>query len=123
MSPAAAGSAHERSRSRQARTTWPRLPRARRTPCSRTSPIPPRSCARSSMREVELKSVVTDPDAVIAAIRASGGAPVFDGRLSDTRYDTADRALLARDHVLRLRELSGGAGSHASIDWKGPTQY
>jgi predicted adenylyl cyclase CyaB len=75
------------------------------------------------MREVELKSVVTDPDAVIAAIRASGGAPVFDGRLSDTRYDTADRALLARDHVLRLRELSGGAGSHASIDWKGPTQY
>jgi adenylate cyclase class 2 len=75
------------------------------------------------MREVELKGVIADPDAAIASIRAAGGESVLQGRLSDTRYDTADRALLARDHVLRLRELSGGTGSHASIDWKGPTTY
>jgi predicted adenylyl cyclase CyaB len=75
------------------------------------------------MREVELKSVVPDPDSTIAVLRSAGAAPVMEGRLSDTRYDTADRSLLARDHVLRLRELTGGAHAHASIDWKGPTTY
>lgn len=75
------------------------------------------------MREVELKSVVADPDAVVATLRAGGAAPVMEGRLSDTRYDTSDRALVARDHVLRLRELTGGTHPFASIDWKGPTQY
>jgi predicted adenylyl cyclase CyaB len=73
------------------------------------------------MREVELKSVVPDPERLVARLRAAGAVPVLDGRLSDTRYDTADRALLARDHVLRLRVFAGAAGSDASLDWKGPT--
>src|ERR1039457_507329 len=73
------------------------------------------------MREVELKSVVADPDRAIAALRAAGAVPLLEGRLSDTRYDTPDRALVARDHVLRLRVCPGGAGPHASLDWKGPT--
>lgn len=75
------------------------------------------------MREVELKSVIADPRAAVAAIRAADGVPVFEGRLSDTRYDTVDRALLARDHVLRLREFIGEPHPSASIDWKGPTEY
>lgn len=75
------------------------------------------------MREVELKSVVPDPDRAIAALRAAGAVPLLEGRLSDTRYDTADRSLVARDHVLRLRTFEGGKNSHASIDWKGPTTY
>jgi predicted adenylyl cyclase CyaB len=73
------------------------------------------------MREVELKSVAPDPGRLVAGLRAAGAVPVLEGRLSDTRYDTAERALLARDHVLRLRVFSGAAGSHASLDWKGPT--
>lgn len=75
------------------------------------------------MREVELKSLVADPDRTIAALRAAGAVPGLEGRLSDTRYDTPDRALLARDHVLRLRVFVGSAGSHSSLDWKGPTSY
>lgn len=73
------------------------------------------------MREVELKSVVPDPERTIAALRAAGAAPELDGRLSDARYDTPDRTLLARDHVLRLRVFAGTPDSRASLDWKGPT--
>jgi adenylate cyclase class IV len=75
------------------------------------------------MREVELKSVVGDPGAAIAALRAANAVMVMEGRLSDTRYDTSDRALLARDHVLRLREFIGRPEPATSIDWKGPTEY
>jgi adenylate cyclase class 2 len=73
------------------------------------------------MREVELKSVVSDPEHLVALLHAAGAVPVLEGRLSDTRYDTPDRTLLARDHVLRLRVFSGAGGSHASLDWKGAT--
>ena len=73
------------------------------------------------MREVELKSVVPDPARLIAALRTAGAVSALEGRLSDTRYDTPDRTLLARDHVLRLRVFSDSAGSQASLDWKGPT--
>ena len=75
------------------------------------------------MREVELKSVVADADRTIAELRTAGAALAHDGRLSDTRYDTADRALLAKDHVLRVRVLTESGGSHATLDWKGPTSY
>ncbi len=75
------------------------------------------------MREVELKSVVPDPEVTIAVLCAAGAAVALEGRLSDTRYDTADRSLVARDHVLRLRAFEGGAARHASIDWKGPTTH
>ncbi len=73
------------------------------------------------MREVELKSVVPDPARLLAALRAAGALSALEGRLSDTRYDTPDRSLLTRDHVLRLRVFSDDAGSQASLDWKGPT--
>jgi predicted adenylyl cyclase CyaB len=73
------------------------------------------------MREVELKSVVPDPDRTVAALRAAGAVLELEGRLSDARYDTPDRALLSRDHVLRLRVFAGTPASRASLDWKGPT--
>jgi adenylate cyclase class IV len=73
------------------------------------------------MREVELKSVAPDPERTIAALRSAGAVAELEGRLSDARYDTADRALLARDHVLRLRVFAGTPGARASLDWKGPT--
>lgn len=73
------------------------------------------------MREVELKSVVPDPPATVAALRAAGAVQQLDGKLSDARYDTADRALIARDHVLRLRVFAGSPAPFATLDWKGPT--
>jgi adenylate cyclase class IV len=73
------------------------------------------------MREVELKSVVPDPERTVAALRAVGAVPELEGRLSDSRYDTPDRTLLARDHVLRLRVFAGTPELRASLDWKGPT--
>jgi predicted adenylyl cyclase CyaB len=73
------------------------------------------------MREVELKSVVPDPDRAIAALRAAGAVLALEGRLADSIYDTPDRALRSRGHVLRLREFTGVERSQASLDWKGPT--
>ena len=75
------------------------------------------------MREVELKSVARDPDAVIAALVAAGAEPAFAGRLSDRRFDTPDRSLTARDLMLRLRIYSNAGGHRASLEFKGPTQY
>jgi predicted adenylyl cyclase CyaB len=75
------------------------------------------------MREVELKSLVPDPARTIAALHAAGATPSHDGTLRDTRYDTAGRTLLARDHVLRIREFTGAGGTNATLDWKGPTSY
>jgi predicted adenylyl cyclase CyaB len=75
------------------------------------------------MREVELKSVVPEPDAVVAALVAGGAELTFDGRLVDRRYDTPDRSLAARDNVLRLRQYITAAGETAHLDFKGPTGY
>ena len=75
------------------------------------------------MREVELKSVARDPDAVIAALVEAGAEPAFAGTLSDRRFDTPDRTLAARDLMLRLRIYSNGGGQRASLEFKGPTQY
>jgi predicted adenylyl cyclase CyaB len=75
------------------------------------------------MREVELKSVVPDPERTIAALRAAGAHSVLEGRLYDSRYDTQERTLVARDHVLRLRVFTGGPESYSTLDWKGPTSF
>ena len=75
------------------------------------------------MREVELKSVAPEPDAVIAALLAAGATATFTGRLTDRRYDTGAGSLLARDHVLRLRVYTGAGATRACLDWKGPTTY
>jgi predicted adenylyl cyclase CyaB len=75
------------------------------------------------MREVELKSVVDDPEALVDLLRAARCEFLLEGWLSDRRYDTPDRALLARDNVLRIREFQGKPESHATLDFKGPTGF
>jgi adenylate cyclase class IV len=74
------------------------------------------------MREVELKAVLASPNSARKALVAAGGVISFAGRLEDRRYDTPDRALALRDHVLRLR-VYRGPSVHAHLDWKGPTGY
>ena len=74
------------------------------------------------MLEVELKSVVEDVDRCRAAVERAGATLVYAGRLEDRRWDTYDRAMAARDHVLRVRVYRGGGQTRASLDWKGPTQ-
>ena len=75
------------------------------------------------MREVELKSVVADPATLLAVLRAAGAESQFAGTLTDRRYDTPERALASRDHVLRLREYRNSNGGRATLDWKGTTGY
>lgn len=74
------------------------------------------------MREVELKGTVDDPDAAQRALEAAGARLVYSGRLEDRRYDTPDRQLALRDHVLRLRVYRDGT-TRALLDFKGPTTY
>lgn len=73
-------------------------------------------------REVELKGVVPDLEGAVARVVAAGGVAGFAGRLEDRRYDSPDRALALRDHVLRLRVYRGGI-IDGRLDWKGPTTY
>ena len=74
------------------------------------------------MLEVELKSVVDDEARRRAALERAGATLVFEGRLEDRRYDTPDRALSARDEVLRLRIYGTATQTRAELDWKGPTR-
>lgn len=74
------------------------------------------------MLEVELKSRVDDLARRRAALESSGARVVFLGRLEDRRYDTPDRALAARDHVLRVRVYRADGDVRAELDWKGPTR-
>jgi predicted adenylyl cyclase CyaB len=73
--------------------------------------------------EVELKSVVDDVDARRRRVEAAGAVLRFAGRLEDRRYDTADRVLRLRDHVLRMRVRRNPKDGtvRATVDWKGPT--
>jgi adenylate cyclase class IV len=75
------------------------------------------------VREVELKGILPDPEAAVAALEAAGATLHFRGRLEDRRYDTPERALALRDHVLRLRIYRTGDRVEGHLDWKGPTQY
>ena len=74
------------------------------------------------MLEVELKSAVDDVERCRAALERAGAPIVFAGRLEDRRYDTYDRALAAKDHVLRVRVYRSAAEVRAVLDWKGPTR-
>jgi adenylate cyclase class IV len=77
------------------------------------------------MREVELKGIAfTDAEADDARARllAAGAEEVYVGRLEDRRYDTPERTLALRDHVLRLRVYRGTSVT-TSLDFKGPTTY
>ncbi len=78
------------------------------------------------MREVELKGRLADPDdlpAVRGRLVAAGATLEYEGRLEDRRYDTPDRALALRDHVLRLRVYRADGEVRTSLDFKGPTTY
>jgi adenylate cyclase class IV len=74
------------------------------------------------MLEVELKSAVDDVARCRAALERVGAPIVFAGRLEDRRYDTYDRALAAKDHVLRVRVYRTAEEVRAELDWKGPTR-
>jgi len=74
-------------------------------------------------REVELKSVVDDVDGCRRRLEAAGARVVFEGRLEDRRYDTADRRLTSSDEVLRVRRYADRDGARASLEWKGPTRH
>lgn len=73
------------------------------------------------MREVEVKGVIDDFEMRRRAVTESGGILVFEGRLEDRRYDTADDPLTNRDEVLRTRTYRGADDdARTSLDWKGP---
>lgn len=72
-------------------------------------------------QELELKSVVRDPDACRARLRAAGASPRFIGRMSDLRFDRSGE-LASRDEVLRVRTFHHADGRvEAILGWKGPT--
>ena len=74
------------------------------------------------MREIELKGVVPDVAALRRRLGDAGATLALAGRLEDRRYDTADRSLTARDHVLRLRTCRPREGpASTTVEWKGPT--
>lgn len=75
------------------------------------------------MREVELKSVVPDVSAARRKVESAGAQLTFEGRLIDLRYGDPGGALLAADHVLRLRVYEREGSREAHLDWKGPTGY
>ena len=72
------------------------------------------------MREVELKSVVDDFEGRRRRAIEQGGILVYEGRLEDRRYDTADESLAARDEVLRVRTYWRGGEPETALEWKGP---
>lgn len=75
------------------------------------------------MRETELKGVVPDDSDSVRRLEAAGARLIFSGRIEDRRFDTAGRALLLQDEVLRIRISRDAGGAHAQLDFKGPTTY
>lgn len=75
------------------------------------------------MREVELKGILPDPEATVAALEQAGATLLYRGRLEDRRFDTPERSLALRDLVLRLRTYRTADRVEGHLDWKGPTQY
>lgn len=74
------------------------------------------------MREVELKAVVDDLAGTRKRLEKVGAKLVFEGGLSDRRYDVESRVLLERDEVLRVRRYQAPGSSKTYLDWKGPTE-
>jgi predicted adenylyl cyclase CyaB len=76
------------------------------------------------MIELELKAVVQDPAALIARLRSFGAREEFVGDLVDRRFDFADRSLILRDEVVRVREYRAANGTvQTSLEWKGPESH
>ncbi len=74
------------------------------------------------MREVELKAVVDDLASARKQVEKAGAKLLFEGKLSDTRYDVESRELTERDEVLRVRRYEAPESSRTYLDWKGPTE-
>jgi predicted adenylyl cyclase CyaB len=74
------------------------------------------------MREVELKAIVDDLAKRRRQIEDAGATLLFEGKISDRRYDSVSRELSARDEVLRLRRYESADGTKTFLDWKGPTE-
>lgn len=75
------------------------------------------------MFEVELKAVVDDLDIRRQRMEAAGAELVFEGRLTDQRYDLPSRSLAQRDEVLRVRRYETKDSAQTHVDWKGPTDF
>lgn len=73
------------------------------------------------MFEVELKAVVDDLELRRKKIESAGAELMFEGRLSDKRYDLPARELANRDEVLRVRRYESADVVRTHVDWKGPT--
>lgn len=73
------------------------------------------------MFEVELKAVVDDLELRRKRIESAGAERIFEGRLSDKRYDLPGRDLAHRDEVLRVRRYESVDAVRTHVDWKGPT--
>jgi predicted adenylyl cyclase CyaB len=74
------------------------------------------------MREVELKAVVDDVAERRERIERAGAKLVFEGKISDRRYDFASGDLSSRDEVLRTRSYVSKTSTKTFLDWKGPTE-
>lgn len=73
------------------------------------------------MRELELKAVVPDAEAVRARLVERGAERRFAGRLRDRRFDR-DGQLGIADEVLRVRRFESVDGTaREELGWKGPT--
>ena len=71
--------------------------------------------------ELELKTIVPDPETLRRRLLAAGARLTFRGLMEDRRYDR-DGTLLARDEVLRVRRFIGQDGKgEAELTWKGRT--
>jgi predicted adenylyl cyclase CyaB len=75
------------------------------------------------MREVELKAVVDDVNERREKVETAGGELLFEGKISDRRYDFSSGELASRDEVLRTRTYIGKDSTKTYLDWKGPTEF
>ncbi len=74
----------------------------------------------SSSLEREIKLRFESPEAAREAVAALGATPVKARRLqSDALFDTVDRALMARQAVLRVRR----DGDHSYVTFKNPLAH
>jgi adenylate cyclase class IV len=73
--------------------------------------------------ELELKGVVSDPDATRRALVAAGGRLTYQGFMTDTRFDR-NGEFTARDEVVRLRVYAPYQDRPFlfQLGWKGPTR-
>ena len=74
------------------------------------------------MREVELKAVVDDLAGTTKKLEKAGAKLLFEGSLSDSRYDVESLELTERDEVLRIRRYEAPGSSKTYLEWKGPTE-